>query len=223
MAIKRKKQKVESVQEVVASGMKSQSLVLVGTYKKKPDQLAWIRKHHLYNYPLSEVEARLGNEGWGKVKELWLYSGSKDRRHIYEAEFFGIMLRKDFLAAHPDYPTGGSRSHATAHGDFYAVFCIKHKYQPTIDDSKVIVRTKDFAKRTPPIVQAIKAYQAGGELGSLRVKRSYQVLNKTDVAILVVDAGLGMQLEDEALLERIRLKEIPYLVVYIKWILRFYI
>ena len=55
-----------------------------------------------------------------------------------------------------------------------------------------------------------------GELGSLRVKRSYQVLNKTDVAILVVDAGLGMQPEDEALLERIRLKEIPYLVVYTK-------
>lgn len=55
-----------------------------------------------------------------------------------------------------------------------------------------------------------------GELGGLRVKRSYQVLNKTDVAILVVDACLGMQPEDQALLERIRLKEIPYLVVYTK-------
>ena len=55
-----------------------------------------------------------------------------------------------------------------------------------------------------------------GELGGLRVKRSYQVLNKTDVAILVVDACLGMQPEDRALLERIRLKEIPYLVVYTK-------
>ena len=55
-----------------------------------------------------------------------------------------------------------------------------------------------------------------GELGGLRVKRSYQVLNKTDIAILVVDACLGMQPEDKALLERIRLKEIPYLVVYTK-------
>ena len=55
-----------------------------------------------------------------------------------------------------------------------------------------------------------------GELGSLRVKRSYQVLNKTDVAILVVDAVLGMQPEDKALLERIQLKEVPYLVVYTK-------
>ena len=55
-----------------------------------------------------------------------------------------------------------------------------------------------------------------GELGGLRVKRSYQVLNKTDVAILVVDACLGIQPEDKALLERIRLKEIPYLVVFNK-------
>ena len=55
-----------------------------------------------------------------------------------------------------------------------------------------------------------------GELGSLRVKRSYQMLNKTDVAILVVDACLGIQPEDEALLARIRLKQIPYLVVYTK-------
>ena len=30
-------------------------VVLVGTYKEK--QLAWIRKRHLYNYPLSEEEA----------------------------------------------------------------------------------------------------------------------------------------------------------------------
>ena len=55
-----------------------------------------------------------------------------------------------------------------------------------------------------------------GELGGLRVRRSYQMLNKTDIAILVVDASLGMQPEDKALLERIREKEIPCLVVYTK-------
>jgi len=166
--LKKKKKKVETVEEIVASGTESQRFVLVGTYKKKPDQLAWIRKRHVYNYPLSAEEAKLGNEGWSKVKELWLYSGTKDRRHIYEAVFVGIKPYKDFLAAHPDYPTGGARSRATVHGDFYAVFSVKHKYQPTIEDSKVVVRAKDFAKRTPKIAQAVKAYQAGGELGSLR-------------------------------------------------------
>ena len=163
----KKQPKTKSVQEVVASGTESQRFVLVGTYKKKPDQLAWIRKRHVYNYPLSVEEAKLGTDGWDKVKELWIYSGSKDKRHIYAAEFAGIKPRKEFLAEHPDYPTGGSRSRATAHGDSYAVFRVKHKYQPTIDDSKVVVRARDFAKRTPKIAKAVKAYQAGGELGCL--------------------------------------------------------
>lgn len=55
-----------------------------------------------------------------------------------------------------------------------------------------------------------------GELGALRVKKSYQVLNKTDIAVLVVDAAVGMTQEDKALLERIRNKQIPYVVVYNK-------
>ncbi len=55
-----------------------------------------------------------------------------------------------------------------------------------------------------------------GELGALRVKKSYQVLNKTDIAVLVVDAVTGMTQEDEALLERIRDKQIPYVLVYNK-------
>lgn len=52
-----------------------------------------------------------------------------------------------------------------------------------------------------------------GELGELRVKRAYQMLNKTDIALLVVDAGIGMTSEDERILERIQAKKIPYLVV----------
>ncbi len=31
-----------------------------------------------------------------------------------------------------------------------------------------------------------------GELGELRVKKAYQILNKTDIAVLVIDASLGM-------------------------------
>ena len=157
----KKKQKVKKVQKIVPMGSKSQRCVLVGTYKKEPNQLAWIGKRHLYNYPLSKEEMKAGSDGWGKVKELWLYSGSKDRRHIYTAEFVGIKSRKEFLAEHPDYPKSKN-----PHGDFYSVFRVKFKYQPTIDDSVVLVRASDF-KRTPKIVKAVKAYQAGGELGSL--------------------------------------------------------
>lgn len=52
-----------------------------------------------------------------------------------------------------------------------------------------------------------------GELGALRVKKSYQVLNKTDVAVLVVDGCHGLSPEDEKLIERFVSKKIPYLVV----------
>ena len=158
-----KKQTAKKVHEAEVPKSKSQRCVLVGTYKREPDQLKWIGKRHLYNYPLSAEEAQTKNCAWDKVKELWLYSGTKDRRHIYAAEFIGIKLHKDFLAEHPDYPKGKGKGH----GDFYAVFSVRHKYQPTIDDSVVTVRVKDFTKRTPKIAKAIKAYQSGGELGCL--------------------------------------------------------
>lgn len=51
-----------------------------------------------------------------------------------------------------------------------------------------------------------------GELGSLRVARSYQMLNKSDIALLVLDAGQGMTDEDRKLLERIKDKQIPCMV-----------
>ena len=55
-----------------------------------------------------------------------------------------------------------------------------------------------------------------GALGGLRVKKSYQVLNKTDVALLVVDGTKGKAREDEELIARFEKKGIPYLVIYNK-------
>lgn len=55
-----------------------------------------------------------------------------------------------------------------------------------------------------------------GELGRLRVQKSYQVLNKTDIALLVVDATTGVMSQDKELIQRFRDKKIPYLVVYNK-------
>lgn len=60
-----------------------------------------------------------------------------------------------------------------------------------------------------------------GPLGVLRVQKTYQILNKTDIAILVVDSTVGMTTEDRALLEQIEKKQIPYVVAYNKCDLRF--
>ena len=54
-----------------------------------------------------------------------------------------------------------------------------------------------------------------GPLGSLRVKKSYQVLNKTDIALLVTDQP-RLSAQDLALLERIRSKNIPCVIAYNK-------
>ena len=184
-----KRQKIKDVQQIVASDSESQRFVLVGTYKKEPDQLKWIGRRHLYNYPLSAEEAQQQNAGWSKVKELWLYSGLKDKRHIYTAEFVGIKSRKDFHAEHPDYPKGNGKGH----GDFYAVFSVRHKYQPTIDDSVATVRVKDFAKRTPKIAKAIKAYRTGGELGCLLDYLPSELAPLTHEQLRVCEAALQLE------------------------------
>ncbi|WP_265447223.1 [FeFe] hydrogenase H-cluster maturation GTPase HydF [Acetivibrio straminisolvens] len=55
-----------------------------------------------------------------------------------------------------------------------------------------------------------------GTLGELRVKKSRQVLNKTDIAVLVIDAACGKSEDDEKLIELFNKKEIKYVVVYNK-------
>lgn len=55
-----------------------------------------------------------------------------------------------------------------------------------------------------------------GELGKLRIRKSYQVLNKTDIAILVVDSTTGKGPQEYDLIHRFHHKKIPYLVVYNK-------
>lgn len=55
-----------------------------------------------------------------------------------------------------------------------------------------------------------------GTLGELRVRKSRQVLNKTDVAVLVIDFVCGKTSEEEELITLFKEKSINYLVVYNK-------
>ncbi|MGI6450724.1 MAG: [FeFe] hydrogenase H-cluster maturation GTPase HydF [Desulfitobacteriia bacterium] len=55
-----------------------------------------------------------------------------------------------------------------------------------------------------------------GALGELRVKKSRQVLNKTDVAVLVIDSVCGITKEDEELVELFVDKKINYIIAYNK-------
>lgn len=55
-----------------------------------------------------------------------------------------------------------------------------------------------------------------GELGLQRVERAKQVLDKTDIAVLVVDAVKGLSHLDVQLTELFKEKKIPYLIAYNK-------
>ena len=55
-----------------------------------------------------------------------------------------------------------------------------------------------------------------GKLGMLRVKKSYQMLNKTDIAVVVIDSVSGVTDADREIISLINKKNIPLIVAYNK-------
>ena len=55
-----------------------------------------------------------------------------------------------------------------------------------------------------------------GELGQLRVEKARQILAKTDLAVLVIDAVAGMSSLDHRLVEEFQSRKTPYVIVHIK-------
>lgn len=68
----------------------------------------------------------------------------------------------------------------------------------------------------PVTVIDTPGYDDIGNLGAMRVRKTLEVLAKTDIAVLVIDAGKGKTEEDAIFLSLFREKKIPFLVVYNK-------
>ena len=68
----------------------------------------------------------------------------------------------------------------------------------------------------PVVIIDTPGYDDEGYLGALRVRRTKQVLNKTDVAVLVVDASVGIRDFDAELLGQFIARKIPYCLVWNK-------
>ncbi|MBQ3886649.1 MAG: [Clostridia bacterium] len=79
-----------------------------------------------------------------------------------------------------------------------------------------VLKAMELLPLGPVVIIDTPGIDDEGELGALRVRRSYQMLNKTDVAVLVVDSAVGLTDEDKKLLEKIRQKRIPYVIAYNK-------
>ena len=55
-----------------------------------------------------------------------------------------------------------------------------------------------------------------GELGALRIKKAREILAKTDIAVLVVDAARGLSAEDRELAALFEERKLPYIIAYNK-------
>ncbi|MBR6414000.1 MAG: [Oscillospiraceae bacterium] len=64
----------------------------------------------------------------------------------------------------------------------------------------------------PVVIIDTPGYDDEGELGALRVEKTNEVLNKTDVAVLVYDAAEGLSEEDRALLDTLRKRGLPVIL-----------
>ena len=64
----------------------------------------------------------------------------------------------------------------------------------------------------PVVIIDTAGYDDEGILGEMRVKSTRQALNRTDIAVLVVDAALGMGECEKELTELFAQKQIPYIV-----------
>lgn len=190
-----KRQKRKTTAPAKAQAAAAPAVTLVGTYREK--QLAWIKRHGVYNYPVSEgVDA-------DNVKELWLYADAKARRHCFAATFVGVQTRAEFLAANPTY---AKLSPGKGHAEKYLVFKTEYlDYGPRLDDSIVHVRTSDFTKsRAKKVAAAIKRYEADGEFGSLATYLPSDLAELPRTRLRVCEAAVQLdftswlQMEDSA-------------------------
>ena len=68
----------------------------------------------------------------------------------------------------------------------------------------------------PVVIIDTPGFDDDGTLGELRVRKARQILNRTDIAVLVVDRTAGLRKEDRELLALFKEKEIPHLLVWSK-------
>lgn len=75
-----------------------------------------------------------------------------------------------------------------------------------------VYKTMELLPIGPVMIIDTPGIDDEGQLGRERVKKTRQVLNKTDVAVLVVDAQAGMSDVDEEMIHLFKEKEIPYVI-----------
>ncbi len=79
-----------------------------------------------------------------------------------------------------------------------------------------VTKTMELLPMGPVVIIDTPGFDDEGALGEQRVKRTKQTLNRTDVAVLVVDATVGKTAADNELIEIFKSKQIPFVIAYNK-------
>ena len=70
-----------------------------------------------------------------------------------------------------------------------------------------VLKSMELLPLGPVVIIDTPGLDDEGELGALRIQKAYQILNKTDIAVLVIDASSGVTKEDSEILKRNSLRD----------------
>lgn len=79
-----------------------------------------------------------------------------------------------------------------------------------------VTKSMEILPLGPVVVTDTPGFDDSGSLGELRVERTRRILEKTDIAVLVVDATEGLQQCDIELTELFDERKLPYIIVFNK-------
>lgn len=79
-----------------------------------------------------------------------------------------------------------------------------------------VYKSMELLPLGPVMIIDTPGFDDVGALGELRVKKTKNVLNKTDIAILVIDAQSGLSATDDELITLFKQKNIRYIIAYNK-------
>lgn len=79
-----------------------------------------------------------------------------------------------------------------------------------------VYKTMELLPLGPVVIIDTAGIDDEGMLGNARIQKTLQVLNKTDIAVIILDATIGITSVEEDLIQKCREKSLPYILVYNK-------
>lgn len=75
-----------------------------------------------------------------------------------------------------------------------------------------VIKAMEILPLGPVVIIDTPGYDDEGILGEKRIQKTKQILAKTDIAVLVIDAAVGKSAYDEELISAFKEREIPYII-----------